>query len=61
MRAMGDFREVSGRVFRREGERSGPVWYAKYRLPDGRQVQRRSGRRGRSGETGLRLLRRADG
>ena len=25
---------ASGHVFRREGKR-GPVWYAKYRLPDG--------------------------
>ena len=33
---------MSGRVFRREGVR-GPVWYAKYRLPDGRQRQRRIG------------------
>jgi hypothetical protein len=33
---------ASGQVFRREGAR-GPVWYAKYRLPDGRQVQRRIG------------------
>jgi integrase len=32
----------SGHVFRREGVR-GPVWYAKYRLPDGRQRQRRIG------------------
>jgi integrase len=32
----------SGHVFRREGAR-GPVWYAKYRLPDGRQRQRRIG------------------
>jgi integrase len=37
------FSEVSGHVFRREGKRSGPVWYAKYRLPDGRQVQRKIG------------------
>jgi integrase len=29
-------------VFRREGPR-GPVWYAKYRLPDGRQVKRKVG------------------
>jgi hypothetical protein len=29
-------------VFRFE-RRSGPVWYAKYRLPDGRQVQRKIG------------------
>ncbi len=33
---------ISGHVFRREGAR-GPVWYAKYRLPDGRQVQRKIG------------------
>jgi hypothetical protein len=33
---------ISGHVFRREGA-CGPVWYAKYRLPDGRQVQRRVG------------------
>jgi integrase len=32
----------SGHVFRVERKR-GPVWYAKYRLPDGRQVQRRIG------------------
>ncbi len=32
----------TGHVFRREGAR-GPVWYAKYRLPDGRQVQRKIG------------------
>jgi integrase len=41
---------VSGHVFRVERKR-GPAWYAKYRLPDGRQVQRRLGpawvRRGR--------------
>jgi integrase len=41
---------ATGHVFRREGAR-GPVWYAKYRLPDGRQRQRRIGpawtRRGR--------------
>ncbi|MGH2854990.1 MAG: tyrosine-type recombinase/integrase [Solirubrobacteraceae bacterium] len=35
-------RPPSGRVFRVEGKR-GPVWYAKYRLPDGRQVQRKVG------------------
>jgi hypothetical protein len=40
---MKQFSEVNGHVFRREGKRSGPVWYAKYRLPDGRQVQRRVG------------------
>jgi integrase len=33
---------ISGNVFRREGARRA-VWYAKYRLPDGRQVQRRIG------------------
>jgi hypothetical protein len=33
---------ISGHVFRREGERR-PSWYAKYRLPDGRQIQRRIG------------------
>ncbi len=32
----------SGHVFRVERKR-GPVWYAKYRLPDGRQVQKRIG------------------
>ncbi len=44
---------ISGHVFRREGDR-GPVWYAKYRLPDGRQVKRRIGpawtTRGRPGD-----------
>lgn len=43
-------RPVSGHVFRVERKR-GPVWYAKYRLPDGRQVQKKLGpawtRRGR--------------
>ncbi|MDP9385216.1 MAG: H-NS histone family protein, partial [Actinomycetota bacterium] len=34
--------EPSGHVFRVERKR-GPQWYAKYRLPDGRQVQRRVG------------------
>ncbi len=33
---------VSGHVFRVE-RRRGPAWYAKYRLPDGRQVQRKIG------------------
>ena len=33
---------VSGHVFRVERKR-GPAWYAKYRLPGGRQVQRRLG------------------
>ena len=32
----------SGHVFRVE-RKHGPVWYAKYRLPDGRQVQKRIG------------------
>ncbi|MFL5904748.1 MAG: hypothetical protein ACJ76Q_13205, partial [Solirubrobacteraceae bacterium] len=43
---------TTGHVFRRDGKR-GPVWYAKYRLPDGRQCQRAIGpdwgRRGRPG------------
>src|SRR3954454_14054763 len=33
---------ISGHVFRVERQR-GPQWYAKYRLPDGRQVQRHLG------------------
>jgi integrase len=33
---------VSGHVFRHEGKRR-PVWRAKYRLPDGRQVQKAIG------------------
>jgi integrase len=33
---------ISGHVFKAERQR-GPVWYAKYRLPDGRQVQKRLG------------------
>jgi len=33
---------ASGHVFRVDRAR-GPVWYAKYRLPDGRQVQKRIG------------------
>ena len=41
-------RPVSGHVFRVEGRRR-PVWRAKYRLPDGRQVQRTIGRRGPRG------------
>jgi hypothetical protein len=32
----------SGQVFRVDRAR-GPVWYAKYRLPDGRQVQKKLG------------------
>ncbi len=35
-------RPPSGHVFRRD-RAHGPVWYAKYRLPDGRQVQRKLG------------------
>jgi len=35
-------RPPSGHVFRAERKR-GAVWYAKYRLPDGRQVQRKLG------------------
>ena len=35
-------RPPSGHVFRVERER-GPQWYAKYRLPDGRQVQKKIG------------------
>src|SRR3954464_11952060 len=35
-------RPISGHVFRVERNR-GPAWYAKYRLPDGRQVQKRIG------------------
>ena len=33
-------RSISGHVYRVD-RASGPVWYAKYRLPDGRQVQKR--------------------
>ena len=39
---MSDFREPSGHVFRVERTR-GPVWYAKYRLPDRRQIQKKIG------------------
>src|SRR5262245_74386 len=35
-------RPISGHVFKRKGTR-GSVWYAKYRLPDGRQQQKRLG------------------
>jgi integrase len=35
-------RSPTGHVFRVERKR-GPVWYAKYRLPDGRQVQKKLG------------------
>jgi hypothetical protein len=44
-RAVGGVRlpaQPTGFVFLREGKR-GPVWYAKYRLPDGRQVKKRIG------------------
>jgi integrase len=37
-----NIKPVSGHVFRVEGAR-GPRWYAKYRLPDGRQVQKALG------------------
>jgi len=50
MQPLGLSRPVSGHVFRADRKR-GPVWYAKYRLPDGRQVQKKLGpawtRRGR--------------
>jgi len=36
------FRPPTGHVFRSERKR-GPAWYAKYRLPDGRQVQKKLG------------------
>src|SRR2546426_5472703 len=39
---MPSFRPPSGHVFRLDRAR-GPVWFAKYRLPDGRQVQRKIG------------------
>jgi integrase len=35
-------RRPTGHVYRRDGKRGG-VWYAKYRLPDGRQIQRKLG------------------
>ncbi len=38
----GDFRPPTGHVFRVERAR-GPAWYAKYRLPEGRQVQKKLG------------------
>ena len=40
--AMAQSRPPSGHVFRVERTR-GPVWYAKHRLPDGRQVQKKLG------------------
>jgi integrase len=36
------FRPISGHVFKRKGKR-GVVWYAKFRLPDGRQQKKRLG------------------
>ncbi len=36
---LGAMQRVTGHVFRVERKR-GPVWYAKYRLPSGRQVQK---------------------
>ena len=38
----GQLQPPTGHVFRVERSR-GPVWYAKYRLPDGRQVQKKVG------------------
>ncbi len=38
----GPVQPISGHVLRVERKR-GPAWYAKYRLPDGRQVQKRVG------------------
>jgi len=38
----GELRPPTGHVFRVDRAR-GPVWYAKYRLPDGRQVQKKLG------------------
>lgn len=38
----GEIRSPTGHVFRVERKR-GPCWYAKCRLPDGRQVQKRLG------------------
>jgi integrase len=42
MAADTEIRPPSGHVFRVNRTR-GPVWYAKYRLPDGRQVQKKVG------------------
>ena len=42
MATSGTFRPPTGHVLRVERKR-GPQWYAKYRLPDGRQVQKRLG------------------
>jgi integrase len=38
----GNIKPVSGHVFRVERMR-GPAWYGKYRLPDGKQIQKRIG------------------
>ena len=38
----GNPKQPTGHVFRVERKR-GPVWYAKYRLPDGRQIQKKLG------------------
>jgi hypothetical protein len=38
----GSLRPPTGHVFRVDRAR-GPVWYTKYRLPDGRQVQKKLG------------------
>ena len=38
----GQLRPPSGHVFRVDRAR-GPVWFAKYRLPDGRQVEKKIG------------------
>jgi hypothetical protein len=35
-----DFTPPTGYVFRVERARGGPVWYAKYRLQDGRQINK---------------------
>ena len=37
---MAEFPPPSGHVFRVESAR-GPVWFAKYRLPDGRRVEKK--------------------
>ena len=51
--ALSKVRPASGHVFRVDRAR-GPVWFAKFRLPDGRQVQKRIGpawtQRGRPAE-----------
>ena len=47
-----DLRPPTRHVYRVERAR-GPVWYAKYRLPDGRQVQKKVGPAGRAVDPGL--------